>query len=496
MSNKLFPYDDSEWDAIVADAFDSHAKPHHFSKRYQDKKAAVFHQLEESSMKRNAFRMKKSAVTAIVVAAAVVLVPSTAFAVNRMNAYFQQSGNYQQNLVIGNNAASDSSTSAQPMTFQTGWLPEGMQLMNAESTAADSGVRKYTSADDQGLSMFLWKMDSHDAALEHKINNALSEETYTCGENTVLCATTDVTGQAHPNTAFNREVWISFPDSPYALQVYVSAGISEDDLKKIAENVSLTPCETEVADIWDNQTDDKQIEPDESEHTAFDSSQFQAAAIGETVSNETTSVVINSATIQDTFDGITTDGTGTSKDYSSYANADGTVADITRTWYKYGDGVNTLDSAIKTETKAQKILRMDLTYTNLTQETQEECVCPRLFWFDGQNVLQSEDMEAKHAGIEFSWKDSYRRDIFGSEENDMLNTDDMAFSFNTDHSTHKNNITDMKPGESVDVTLYFMVDADNLDSLYVDVLTIGYETSEDLMNGAQVVALDQLQAAK
>ena len=120
MSNKLFPYDDSEWNAIVADAFDSHAKPHHFSKRYQDKKAAVFHQLEESSMKRNAFRMKKSAVTAIVVAAAVVLVPSTAFAVNRMNAYFRQSGNYQQNLVIGNNAASDSSTSAQPMTFQTG----------------------------------------------------------------------------------------------------------------------------------------------------------------------------------------------------------------------------------------------------------------------------------------------------------------------------------------------------------------------------------------
>ena len=377
MSNKLFPYDDSEWDAIVADAFDSHAKPHHFSKRYQDKKAAVFHQLEESSMKRNAFRMKKSAVTAIVVAAAVVLVPSTAFAVNRMNAYFRQSGNYQQNLVIGNNAASDS-TSAQPMTFQTGWLPEGMQLMNAESTAADSGVRKYTSADDQGLSMFLWKMDSHDAALEHKINNALSEETYTCGENTVLCATTDVTGQAHPNTAFNREVWISFPDSPYALQVYVSAGISEDDLKKIAENISLTPCETEVADIWNNQTDDNQIETDESEHTAFDSAKFQGAAIGETVSNETTSVVINSATIQDTFDGITTDGIGAPMDYSSYANADGTVADITRTWYKYGDGVNTLDSAIKTETKAQKILKLDLTYTNLTQETQEECVCPVL----------------------------------------------------------------------------------------------------------------------
>lgn len=105
-------------------------------------------------------------------------------------------------------------------------------------------------------------------------------------------------------------------------------------------------------------------------------------------------------------------------------------------------------------------------------------------------------MEAKHAGIEFSWKDSYRRDVFGSEQNDMLNTDDMAFSFNTDHSSHKNNITDMKPGESVNVTLYFMVDADNLDSLYVDVLTIGYETGEDLMSGAQAVALDQLQAAK
>ena len=49
----------------------------------------------------------------------------------------------------------------------------------------------------------------------------------------------------------------------------------------------------------------------------------------------------------------------------------------------------------------------------------------------------------------------------------------MDDSFSTSHSNSKNNLTDLAPGESAEVTLAFLVDADKMDNLYLDILNIG-----------------------
>lgn len=448
MKRNSFPYNDKEWEQIVEDAFALDAEPHVFSRQYQQKKSQMNTQMEVTKMKKHNFHMKKPITAAVAIAAAVVLVPSTAFAVSHFSAYFQKTGAYQQNVVIEN--GSEASTPTQPMALSVGWMPEGMEHVNG----------KYRDAQDRGVTMLYWKMSSESEALTHQISYTVSQETYTCGENTVLCAKLDTTGMS--GTVCDREIWITFPDSPYAVEMYVTSDITEDEVKQIAAQLSLTPADTETATVWAEDTEKE--EPAGIEDVNPAPEDIQIYQIGDTIKNsdfyETESAVsvsVDSVSVQDTFDGITTDGCGNPANYADYTKADGTVADNIRTWYTMGDGVNTLDEKIREETIPQKVLVMHLTYTNIGSETVEECVCPSLFWIEGEKVI-------------YDWDTG---DTYSTDSSIHLKADNMAFSFSTSHSNSKNNLTDLAPGESAEVTLAFLVDADKMDNLYLNILNIG-----------------------
>lgn len=450
MKHNSFPYNDKEWEQIVEDAFAPDAEPHVFSRQYQQKKSRMNTQMEVTKMKKHNFHMKKPITAAVAIAAAVVLVPSTAFAVSHFSAYFQKTGAYQQNVVIEN--GSETSASTQPMALSVGWMPEGMEYVEQDG--------KYGDAQGRGVTMLYWKMNSANEALTHQISYTISQETYTCGENTVLCAKRDTTGMS--GTVFDREIWVAFPDSSYAVEMYVTSDVTEDEVKQIAAQLSLTPADTETATVWTEDTEKE--EPAEIEDVNPAPEDIQIFQIGDTIKNsdyyETESAVsvsVDSVSVQDTFDGITTDGCGNPANYADYTKADGTVADSVRKWYTMGDGVNTLDEQTQEETVPQKVLVMHLTYTNIGSETVEECVCPSLFWFENGKVLYDWDA----AGT------------YSTDSNLELKYDNMAFSFSTDHSFHKNNLTDLAPGESAEVTLAFLVDAYKMDNLYLNILNIG-----------------------
>lgn len=446
MKRNAFPYRDQEWEQIVEDAFASDAEPHVFSRQYLQKKSRMNSQMEVTHMKKHNFRIKKSVTAAIAIAAAVVLVPSTAFAVSYFGAYFQETGTYQQNVVIENNA------SAQPMALSVGWMPDGMEHVDG----------KYKDAQGRGITLLYWKMNSESEALTHQISYVISQETYTCGENTVLYAQRDTTGKSEGENVFDREIWVAFPDSPYAVEMYVTSDITEDEVKQIAAQLSLTPADTETAAVWTDETE-KQEEGGNVDFT-LDAEDLQIYQIGDTIKNsdfyeteDTVSVSVDSVSVQNAFDGITTDGCGNPANYDEFTKTDGTVADSVRTWFTYGDGVNTLDEQTKEETVPQKILVMHLTYTNTSSHTVEECVCPSLFWVENGRSI-------------YTWDTA---DTYSTDSNISLKWDNMAFSFSTNHSSQKNNLTNLAPGESAEVTLAFLVDADKMDHLYLNVLNMG-----------------------
>ncbi len=457
MKYNNFPHHDAEWEKIVEDAFASDAKMHVFSKKYDEKKKAMKESMEEKHMSKRIFQGRKKVVAIVAVAAAAVFVPSTVFAVSHMNAYFQKTGNYQQNLTID---TADSAVSTTPMSLQTGWLPEGMEIKDG----------KYHDAQDRGITMCFWKITDGNQILNHAIPYTVSQEQFTCGENTVLFAKKDVREKGDYN-----EVWVAFPNASYAVQMYVTSDITDEEVKKISENLSLTPADTETAMVWSG--DAKEEIGDETPTEPFDSNNMQVIQIGDVIEkspylqNEDVSITINDASLQDTMDGITTDNIGAAADYHTYLNADGTVKDDVRTWYTRGDGINTLDKQDRQETLPQKVLVLHMTYTNNGTEPIDECVCPSLFNIaDDGSLVTSLDTD-----------EMYAEDTLGD-----LKYDRSAFSFATTHSSQKNNLTNLKAGESADVTLAFLVDEEQLDQLYLDVLY------DDVNQGAPALDLRNL----
>ena len=71
---------------------------------------------------------------------------------------------------------------------------------------------------------------------------------------------------------------------------------------------------------------------------------------------------------------------------------------------------------------------------------------------------------------------------------DELMADDSMFSFRTDWDSQKNNLTNLAPGESATVELAFLVDADNVGNLYLNLFP-STDGSEGIADGDPVVDL-------
>ena len=357
------------------------------------------------------------------------------------------------------------SVSDQIMALQVGWMPEGM--------ATDPSSGKYRDPSGRAISMLFYKIDSQEAALTHTVNYSVSQETLTCGSNTVLYAVTDTTGVSGKDV-FDKDVWVAFPDSNYAVQFYATTDVTKEEIEKIAENLSLTPSDKETAELWSGEPQEATGGTDE----VYKVDDYTIQQIGDTVRSshyddadadtdpfDRITAKLDSVSVQDNFDGLpAVDDIGNPIDYSQYLNADGTVKDDVRTWYSRGDGVNTLDTKIKEETVPQRVLVMHLTYTNESSITQEICVCP--------NLIQKNDdsMDYNEVACEPMSDTTYCNGTLGELKYGEF------FLFTTDREHSKNNITNVAPGESVDATVAFLMDADEVQNLYADILGGGEKT--------------------
>ena len=462
MKHDSFPYNETEWNKIVDDAFAPDAQPHVFSERYTSRKQEFRRQMEESHMKQHKFRMKKSLTAAVAVAAAIVVIPTAVYASTQIRGYFQNGGGeYQQEMVI----PKSDSVSVQIMALQVGWMPDGM--------AIDPSSGKYSDPNGRGITMSFYKMDNKDDALTHTVSYSVSQETLTCGNNTVLYAVTDTTGRSGEDI-FDKDVWVAFPDSNYAVQLYATNDITKEEVEKIAENLSLTPSDKETAELWSGEPQEEAGGTDE----VYKISDYTIQQIGDTLRSDSyddtdaetdpsdrITAKLDSVSIQDSFDGLpAVDDIGRPADYSQYLNADGTVKDDVRTWYSRGDGVNTLDEKLKEETVSQRVLVMHLSYTNESSITQEICVCPNLLQKNGDKLDYGE------VACEPMDETTYCKGTLG----DLKYGEFFLFTTDRDHS--KNNITNVAPGETVEATVAFLMDADELQDLYADILGYGQKT--------------------
>lgn len=416
-------------------------------KKFNDKKI----------LKKTAGNNKRFILGTVAAAAAVaMIVPASVYAYNKA-ASISKTAKYQNTVVISaNSEGSSEDTTENPweielMDYEFGWLPEGFTKRNDD-------WRYYNEADESIDSYFFRLPDGKST----KIDLPYSEncETYESNGKTAMINYR----VSYENSEYDldygdygREIWVSFDGTNYLLELYLSDGISQEDTKKIIDNLKLVPTDVIRYNTYLPWEDTVDSVPYQDTLKEVDMEKCEVYHVGDTISypgapheNSGYSITLNSAEITDSFDGINTDGCGDDADYSELMDENGNIAKNTRSWIKRGDGVNTIDEVVKEEIFPLHILKLNVTYTNIADETNYIIINPHLFRFtDSKPYIHH-----------------YSEDGLDYEDSIFRHIDFGHFSFDTapDKKRGENSVI-LEPGESTDVQLAFFVADDEADKM-------------------------------
>ena len=190
-------------------------------------------------MPKKSIRGRKTIVIAAILAAAVVAIPTSAYAVNRIyQASIQSTGSYQKDVVID---AGDSTLDTRTQSLQVGWMPDGMTL--------DKSSGKYHDDQNRGVTMLFWKMQDGDF-LQTVNRGIVHSETETINGNQVFFLQRAAANLPDGQMDYRNIVWVAFSNTPYAAQFYATDDLTKEELTQIAEHLSLSPAEQETASLW------------------------------------------------------------------------------------------------------------------------------------------------------------------------------------------------------------------------------------------------------
>ncbi len=399
----------------------------------------------ESMGKKRTIKMKKAHVIAACAAAALMIVPTTVIAYEYFSARIEKTGTYQNTVTI-TPQATQAEDAAQFMALDIGWLPEGYSLDETEG--------KYHSAEGGGITCQYIKLPK-DLVVSEQINNSISSEQYAVdGKQILISECAKGFTQTYDDIYYNHEIWVVFDGTDYAAHAWLTCDLDTEDVKAFAEGLTLTPSDVETAGDYCPPETGKIVHDDDSVPTVL-RDEMNLVSIGERAEisctglydEDTISMVVTDAWLQKNFDGI--DG-----DYSAYMDESGNAADVVRTWYNPGDGVNTLDEEVLSETVPQNVLVVHATYTNDSDHPVEHIIFPTLFTIRDNVAMKSGMMKSDIAE---------RNTEFLHD----LKNDGGFFSIQSESGMDKNHIT-IPAGESVDTQMAFLVSEDMLGSLYLN----------------------------
>lgn len=368
--------------------------------------------------------------------------------------------------------------------LEYGWLPEGLEFQGEDSPY---GGKFHNWTTEDGMTPIFTKVMEGVTYIEDTGNPeiATTKDEWLLDGKTVSIYYRSTYIPDNPEHNFGRIAFIYFDNTPYVLQLYVTDGISEEDFKKIIDNVHLVPSEEETAYVYTLEEEKLLKEYNAtSENTEFTVGSYEnlgtpadsvpIVQIGEPVLETSpsawgeVSATVNSVHFSDNFDGIITDGIGWEADYSEYLNEDGTLAENVRKWITFENGTET---EFKTETVPVSVMTVNITYTNNSTETpiDDYCICPTLqTMYDGyffkQRIFDIIEMQtAEMTNNSIDCIDTFYH----------LTADDMHFSFSCPNQSDKNNIS-IAPGESTEVTLAYIVEDKHRDNLYLSMNDDGF----------------------
>ena len=289
MKNMKLPNSD-EWEKIIDDAFSSD-ELHTFSESYNMKKHSMHSVRKGITMKKNNLIMN---LTVAAAALTVVAVPTAVYIGSNANHTptatevsdetqtdvssevpeitssdeVTLAENTDEEFVTENaevtvtDGEDDGQVNEETHTFteenidfdtiynvEYGWLPEGLEYQEDDSPY---GRKFHNWTTEDGMTPIFSRVPESVTYYEDTGNPeiATTKDEWLLNGKTVSMYYRSTYIPDNPEYNFGRIAFIYFDNTPYVLQLYVTDGISEEDFRKIIDNVKLVPSDTETAYIY------------------------------------------------------------------------------------------------------------------------------------------------------------------------------------------------------------------------------------------------------
>lgn len=443
----------------------------------------------ENAQRRRNRRMAKRTLAASVAAA--LMLGTTVFAGALYQMHNERVGNYGVHTTVEGSTEQESTVGTveiPKVTMELGYLPEGMVEVEKQ---------KYSYEDSPyqgGVSLCFYEMDTGVGDFEMLTENVTEmEECQIGGRDAVYLL---LNNPMEDEKAFNQRIYVMYADVHYMMEMFVGADVSKEEAFKIAESIRLLPAEegAESEDVihgasWSDYalSRTENVESIEEPVTAVTKEEMKNThKIGESfgltgyVSDMPTEdewkVCVQKVEVLDDVDvlDLSLMGEDFKESLQNETDADGKLLPTERQYVKYGDGVDSVTEVVNTESVEQKLVYVTVDYTNAGNEELTDV----LFW--GSLMKMQEDGDKMHL---YSWKQPE-----DGAWDAITYAGNAAFREMWYYDVHggergNNYISSIQPGETVTVHMAWLVPADELDLLYLNLDTMGgvYEFSESAL---------------
>ena len=393
----------------------------------------VAKQLADNKVSNLRRRKRWTAPKVAAVAAACALAVSTAVyaGVNLYHWFLEKQGSYGVSVKIDAGDAAKKTVlpdEVPEVDLSAKYVPEGMSWI-------DEYHLQYPEHDmTGGFSFSFVLLDKNDLGQVVQDQNVIDSEERTFGKyQGIYLKYNSITESG----ALNQRIYLVCPDLYRVLMIYIGDDVSKDEAIKVAENL----------------------------------------VIGENTNGEylekTISAKVDSVQISDDLQLLDQDKIP--QEWEEAIDADGKLSTNTLNYVKSGDGIDSLDEIVKSEEVNQKLVYVTVTYTNHSNEEIDHMLyLGALLTLTKENGKVQLYIPTEQAGDGYdyiSWTG-------------VAKTGEMVYySVSENYGNGGNYISSIKPGESVQLNMAWIVNESDLKNLYLNVTGDGasYEFSEYIL---------------
>lgn len=289
-----------------------------------------------------------------------------------------------------------------------------------------------------------------------------------------------------------KKLYVIYAEHGYMLEMFAFPDVTKDEMIRIAEGLTVVPSEkTEgncVMQLCDwNQTEEAEekgepVDSDSDREISFDKTKMENThAIGESINMEHAGIdnmpgltaTVTSVELSDN-SSILADGM-LDADAMKAFDADGNLLPMKLEYIKSGDGINTTDEVVKTETLPQKIVYAAVKYENNGTETLHD-----IMYNGGIAFLEEKGSQMQFADY-FLLSDEEKASI-GCDYRELERvgfSQEVYLSDVTGGERNNNYINELKPGESVTIHFAFKIPEEKLGEMYLTLSNTGGVYSYD-----------------